>query len=195
MTETEVKIQWEGAANAAHALIESCGYRLRAARVLEIDQLFDRPSGELQQSGLVLRLRRAGDVATVTYKGPATRDTYKSREEIEFRVSDPQAFLTVLDRLGYQPGFRYEKYRTEFFDPAEAGLVTLDETPVGVFLELEGAEDWIDRAAHRLGFSKAAYLTASYRALYLHYQETHPDAGNDMTFELLSPSQVWTKQP
>ena len=49
----------------------------------------------------------------VTYKGPATRDGYKSREEIEFDVSDPGTFTLVLNRLGYQPVFRYEKFRTQ----------------------------------------------------------------------------------
>ena len=187
MTETEVKIQWEGSAEDAEALIESRGYHARDARVLEIDQLFDQPSGDLRAAGLVLRLRRAGTLAKVTYKGRASRDIYKSREEIEFEVSDPGAFHTVLERLGYQAAFRYEKYRTEFSDPAEPGLVTLDETPLGIFLELEGAEDWIDRAAVRLGFSKADYLTESYYSLYQTHRQTHAEAPPDMTFGLREP--------
>jgi adenylate cyclase class 2 len=184
MTETEVKIPWERPVADALVLIASHGYRLIAPRTLEIDQLFDRPSGELRQSGLVLRLRQAAEVATVTYKGPASRETYKSREEIEFDVSDPDAFQAVLDRLGYHPRFRYEKYRTEFSDPVESGLIMLDETPVGVFLELEGLGDWIDRTASRLGFSKTDYSTASYHSIYQLYREKNPAAPPDMTFGL-----------
>ncbi len=195
MTETEVKIPWKGPAADARVFIENHGYRLIAPRTLEIDQLFDRPSGELRQSGLVLRLRQAAEVATVTYKGPATRETYKSREEIEFDVSDPDAFQTVLDRLGYQPCFRYEKYRTEFSDPVESGLIMLDETPVGVFLELEGLGDWIDRTAARLGFLKTDYSTASYHSIYQLYREKNPAAPPDMTFGLEAFPGTPAKQP
>jgi adenylate cyclase class 2 len=182
MTETEVKIRWNGPAADAQILIESRGYQLTAARTLEADQIFDRGAGELRQAGLILRLRQSGATSTITYKGPATREIYKSREEIEFDVSDSGAFSAVLNRLGYQPSFRYEKYRTKFSGPGEAGLITIDETPVGVFLELEGAESWIDRTAERLGFSPAAYLTESYASLYRVYRAQNPDAPADMIF-------------
>jgi adenylate cyclase class 2 len=195
VTETEIKIRWDGAAADAQALIERHGYRLSAARVLEIDQLFDRASGELQQSDQVLRLRRSGERATVTYKGPATREGYKSREEIEFDVLEPDAFLAVLDRLGYQAGFRYEKYRTKFSSINEAGLITLDETPMGVFLELEGSHDWIDRTASRLGFAPAAYLTSSYASLYRQHRTGNPDASANMTFASRNFYRTPTKQP
>jgi hypothetical protein len=45
--------------------------------------------------------------------------------------------------------------------------VEFDETPVGLFLELEGNADAIDRAAVRLGYSSADYLTSTYGAIYL----------------------------
>jgi adenylate cyclase class 2 len=189
MTETEIKLRWNGSASEAQTLIERQGYRPTSPRTIEIDQLFDRAGGELQKSGLVLRLRRSGDHATVTYKGPAAQSIYKSREEIEFDVSDTNAFEAVLDRLGYQPGFRYEKYRTKFSEPVsdpeqQPGLVTIDETPVGIFLELEGPADWIDRTAHRLGFARTEYLTESYASLYRLHRAQHPNAPANMTFGL-----------
>ena len=187
MVETEVKLRWHGTAREAQALIESRGYPAYTPRTLERDQLFDRPSGELRQSGQILRLRRAvlGErtQSTITYKGPGTREVYKSREEIEFLVSDPDAFSTVLERLEYHPGFRYEKYRTQFRALGEPGIITLDETPIGIFLELEGPEYWIDEAAARLGFSRADYLTTSYAMLYARYREQNPGASPNMTFE------------
>jgi adenylate cyclase, class 2 len=176
MTETEVKILWNGPVADVQALVVRQGYQLTAARVLETDQLFDRSAGELKQSGTVLRLRQAAGLSTITYKGPATRDLYKSREEIEFDVSNPENFVTVLDRLGYQPTLSYQKFRTKFSDPCDPGLVTIDETPMGVFLELEGSKDWIDRAASRLGFPQTAYLTSSYASLYKEHvaKDTQP---------------------
>jgi adenylate cyclase class 2 len=136
----------------------------------------------VRRSGRLLRLRRSGPRATVTYKGPIAGGRYKSREEIEFDVSDPDAFIQTLDRLGYAGGFRYEKERTKFARPDEPGIVTIDETPIGVFMELEGPTEWIDQTAARLGFSPADYMTASYASLYGEFRKTNPEAPEDMTF-------------
>ena len=178
--ETEVKIAFGAGPHEARDLIERAGYAGGEPRVLESDQLFDRGSADLRNADQLLRLRRSGARSTVTYKGPATRARYKSREEIEFDVSDPSAFELVLDRLGYAPGFRYEKYRTKF--PAPPGIITIDETPIGVFLELEGPENWIDSTALRLGFSPLEYCTQSYAALYRDYLRSHEGAPVNMVF-------------
>jgi len=114
---------------------------------------------------------------------------YKSREEIEFNVDDAVAFESVLRRIGYQRGFRYEKFRTKFraqdhaFSSQEVqGIVTLDETPMGVFIELEGPEYWIDAAAAVLGFAREQFLTASYASLYGEFRRTHSEAPPNMVF-------------
>ncbi len=192
MTETEIKVHWQRSAEEARALIEGRGYSLLSPRTLEADQLFDLPSGALRQSDQILRLRRTssaeeGHHAVATYKGCASREVYKSREEIEFDVSDPDAFSLVLERLGYQPGFRYEKYRTKFQAYSEAGIVTIDETPIGVYLELEGPQEWIDRTAARLDFSSKEFLTVSYARLYREHLKQHPDAPPNMTFGIGHP--------
>jgi adenylate cyclase, class 2 len=200
VTETEIKLLWQGSAEEARALIESRGYALSSPRTLESDQLFDLPSGALRQSDQILRLRRTlspeeGQHAVVTYKGRASREVYKSREEIEFGVSDPDAFTLVLERLGYSPGFRYEKYRTKFKAYGEPGLITVDETPIGVYLEMEGPQAWIDSTAGRLGFPLERFLTASYASLYREHLEQHPEAPRNMTFAIGNPYAVGTKLP
>jgi adenylate cyclase, class 2 len=200
MTETEIKLRWSGTAEEARALIERHGYAISDPRTLESDQLFDVPSAALRQSDQILRLRKTTSPkgktrAMVTYKGPATRDGYKSREEIEFDVSDPDTFTLVLHRLGYQPVFRYEKFRTQLRAAGEPGLITIDETPIGVYLEIEGPRDWIDSTAARLGFPAAQFLTVSYARLYQDYREQHPEALTDMTFDLNSPYATETKSP
>ena len=68
--------------------------------------------------------------------------------------------------LGFEPSFRYEKYRTEFVREGEPGHVTLDETPIGIFMELEGPARWIDRTAKDLGFSRDDYILLSYGRLF-----------------------------
>ena len=200
MTETEIKLRWNGTAQEARALIERRAYGISVPRTLESDQIFDLPSAALRQSDQILRLRKTISSdgtkrAMVTYKGPAMRDGYKSREEIEFDVSDPDTFTLVLDRLGYRPTFRYEKYRTQLRAAGEPGLITIDETPIGVYLELEGPRDWIDSTAARLGLPAAQFLTVSYAGLYREYREEHPEAPADMTFGLEGPYLPATKSP
>jgi adenylate cyclase, class 2 len=70
--------------------------------------------------------------------------------------------------LGLRPAFCYEKFRTTY---ALRGLpqlkVELDETPVGIYLELEGPVTSIDRGARLLGYVRKDYLKDSYGSLYL----------------------------
>ena len=181
--ETEIKLRLLQGPGPAQALLEHRGFQATGPRQLEIDQIFDLPAGELRQSGRLLRLRSAGGRWTVTYKGPAIAgDRHKSREEIETDVSDGAAFAQILAGLGYRPSFAYEKFRTIFKAPGDPGIATLDETPIGVFLELEGPGYWIDRTAVTLGFGPADYITSSYAALYEEHRRTHPAVPRDMQF-------------
>jgi adenylate cyclase class 2 len=185
--EIEVKIPWADGPDTARRVIEGAGYALVEPRTLESDTVFDRDGGELRRADQLLRLRRAGDRTLVTYKGPSRGARYKIREEIEFDISGARAFEEVLNRLGYQPRFRYEKYRTKFAAPGEPGILSIDETPIGVFLELEGETEWIDRTAARIGLSPDAYLNRSYASLYQEYLRTNSGAPPDMTFGRVAP--------
>jgi len=185
-TETEVKIRFSGSAADAHKLIQHLGYTERIARTFEADQLYDRADASLRASDQVLRLRTEsganGKRWVLTYKGPAAREGYKSREEIETGVDDGDNLVLVLQRLGYLPSFRYEKYRTTFRAGEQPGIVTVDETPLGIFLELEGPKQWIDDTAKHLGFSPSDYVITSYAGLWQEYLRTHSNASPDMTF-------------
>jgi adenylate cyclase class 2 len=181
--ETEIKLRLTQGPKRARALLEQHGFQVTGPRQLETDQIFDLPTGELRQNGRVLRLRSTGGQWTVTYKGPAdTSAKHKSREEIEADVSDGSAFAQILERLGYRPTFAYEKFRTTFKVAGEEGIATLDETPIGDFLELEGPGYWIDQTAVKLGFGPADYITSSYAALYEEHRRTHATVPRDMQF-------------
>jgi adenylate cyclase class 2 len=179
--ETEVKISFRAGAAEALRLLQERGYQVFSPRTLESDRVFDRPDLELRRSGRLLRLRSAAGQWTLTYKGPTLDNRYKSREEIETSASSGEALVQILEKLGYAPSWRYEKYRTGLRAMGESGTVFVDETPIGVFLELEGQEDWIDRTSLRLGFAPTDYITASYAALYREYLQTH-DVPPDMIF-------------
>jgi len=170
--ETEIKLRMTAGAEAALELLARHGYLVRTPRILQVDQVFDLVDGALRQSRRLLRVRYSGGTAVLTYKGPPFGGPHKSREELEAAVEPPHALASILERLGYVPVFRYEKYRTTFsqnsniFEPA---VVALDETPIGVFLELEGPGDWIDRTASTMGFKPDHYITSSYATLYRDY--------------------------
>jgi adenylate cyclase class 2 len=180
--EIEIKLQVVDAAQARRRL-EAAGFATLAGRMFERNTLFDDPGLRLRARGELLRVRRVGAETVLTFKGPATPGKHKSREEIEIRVSDAGALEIILVRLGLQPSYRYEKYRTEFSRAGEPGVVALDETPIGVFFEVEGPGEWIDRVASELGFSQPDYITASYATLHLDYcRERGLDPGAGMVF-------------
>lgn len=151
-------------------------------RVFEANTLFDTADGTLRGKGWLLRVREAGPSGALTYKGAEIEGKYKDREELEVKLSDPRTLCDILGRLELIPAFRYEKYRTEYGRAGEKGVATLDETPIGAYLELEGTPAWIDRNARRLGFSDADYSTASYYGLYVDYCREHGLPVTNMIF-------------
>ena len=164
--ETEIKLALPDP-KTARRLLRAAGFRVSRPRVFEANTVFDTPGQSLRRAANLLRVREAGGTATVTYKGRPLPGRHKSREELELQVADAAAMAGIFARLGFHPASRYEKYRTEFRQPDRAGVAMLDETPIGVFLELEGTAPWIDRTARHLGFQETDYITASYARLYL----------------------------
>ena len=158
------------------------GSAVSRRRIFEANTVFDTTRRRLRQSSRLLRIRTAGRIATVTYKGAPTIARHKSREELETTISDPAALTAIVQRLGFRPVFRYEKYRTEFRRPRSAGSAVLDETPIGVYLEFEGTGNWIDRTARLLGFTESDYITASYGRLYLNWCAKKRRKPGDMIF-------------
>jgi adenylate cyclase class 2 len=154
-------------------------------RVLEQNTLFDTPDSDLRRNGRLIRVRIGTPApghgltgglpqAVLTAKAPPSAgkpraskrkpSPFKERAESELTLRNPAAFLRSLPPLGLRPGFRYEKFRTSF---RYRGLhLDLDETPVGIILELEGEPQAIDRTAKALGFSPQDYVRATYWDLY-----------------------------
>lgn len=181
-TETEIKLRAPNAAAAAE-LLTTHGFSLAVSRVYERNSIFDTAQDVLKSSGRLIRLREAGDRKVLTFKGPASTGKHKSREEIEIDVSDAGKLEAILERLDYRRTFVYEKFRTEFTEEGDLGIATLDETPVGVFVELEGSADWIDTTASRLGFEEADYITSSYGRLYLEWCVARNLPSGNMVFD------------
>lgn len=166
----------------ARRLLAKANFTVSRRRVFESNIIFDTAGLRLRRASTLLRVRQAGRLTTVTYKGRPAVAKYKSREELESQVTDRAAMHAIFERLGFRPVFRYEKYRTEFRQNGGAGLATLDETPVGVYLELEGPPNWIDRTARQLGFGEQDYITDSYARLYLNWCRTNRVKPSNMVF-------------
>jgi adenylate cyclase, class 2 len=180
--ETEIKLRISDP-GTMRAKLEQAEFKVSRERVFEANTVYDTPEGILRQRGTLLRLREVGRQAILTFKGPATPGKHKSREELETTVGDASTGAAIFNRLGFVPTFRYEKYRTEYERPGSPGIVTIDETPIGWFLELEGPPDWIDSTARELGFAEEDYVILSYAALYLNYCSERRTAPTHMLFQ------------
>lgn len=121
---------------------------------------------------------------------PSPAGIHKVREEIEMEIAAPDILARIFEGLGMRGWFHYEKYRTTFRLPAakrwaEGLLIELDETPVGVFAELEGPAGAIDRAAELLGYTRRDYVTRNYLSLYIEECRRRGQEPRDMTFATL----------
>ena len=156
-------------------------------RVFEQNTLYDTSGSDFRHTGRLLRLRvesparsaliHAGPAkAVLTSKAPVPpgaqqrrfhkrdRGRYKEKLETELAIESPRRWPRILETLGFRPGFRYEKYRSTF--RLRNLHLDLDETPVGIFLELEGRPKAIDSVAHRLGYMPREYVRLTYWDLY-----------------------------
>ncbi len=142
--------------------------------------------------------------ASVQYVAPK----YKVRIETETAVEDGPALGAIFEQLGYLPVFRYEKFRTEWSHatstvenhlatdaahPAEVsaiGHLVLDETPIGIFAELEGPPVWIDDMLALLGIDPAICLTDSYGKLFLEWKERTGSPAEHLTFDQIPSAHV-----
>lgn len=147
------------------------GCEEKVPRSLEQNWTWDFPGQSLRQQGKLLRVRQFAGCGQLTFKGAAERSRhFKIREERETEVRDPAVLAVILARLGLEVMFRYEKFRTlyrlEVSRSRHAVLVSVDETPIGNYLEIEGREADIRRVATALGFEEGAFIKESYVALF-----------------------------
>jgi len=132
--ELEVKYYIQDKERVRYAL-QDAGAELIKPRIHEVNLKFDTKDHSLSNKDRILRLRQDTKVY-LTYKGPGENaDRVFARQEIELTVDDFQTACTMLNALGYQELMTYEKYRTVYAH--QAILVTVDELPIGDFVEIE----------------------------------------------------------
>ena len=130
--------------------------------VFEENTLFGGDALEIGRS--VLRLRRVGKKAILTYKErfPST-DSIKRQREDETNVGDANAMETILDALGFAPVLIYEKRRATWrLGDAE---IVIDELPFGLFMEIEASEPEIKKIERKLAIKGLRAEHATYPQL------------------------------
>ena len=186
--EREIKLKF-GSAEEARAAVLEAGCTPLLGRRLQEDALLDTGDEHLRRRRCVLRVRVENGKSRVTFKGPVQPSVVKVREEHETLIGDGEVLLTIFSELGLHTWFRYEKYREEFSH--EDVIVAIDETPVGVFVEIEGSEAGIEAMAASLGRERADYILDSYRSLFLQHRDARGMTGSDMVFDdPLTPTAV-----
>jgi adenylate cyclase class 2 len=181
--EEEIKIPVQG--------FDEIRQRLRAGdwqcteeALREQNILVDRPDGELRSRGRALRLRQHGERTILTLKGRARYEgAVKIRPELEVELSSLDTMAEILESLGFSPVVRYEKDREIW---QKRGLtVTLDHTPIGDFVEIEGLKKNLAPAAVELGLDVRDAVPGSYLGLWELHRLAHPEKQlpRDMVFE------------
>ena len=177
--EREIKLRFPDVAVARKAIIDAGANPVRGRRFQE-DCLLDSADEMLRSRRSVLRVRSESGRSLLTYKGPVQPSPMKLREERETVVADGETLLALLELLGFHVWFRYQKYREEF--GWQDAIVALDETPIGVFVEIEGSEAAIRQMATALGCSADDFIVDSYRGLYVRHCKEHGTPCTDMVF-------------
>jgi adenylate cyclase, class 2 len=178
--EREVKLAFRDVDEARTAILAAGAEPLRARRLQE-DCLLDTHDDQLFSRRCVLRVRMECGKTLLTFKGPVQESSMKLREELETIVGDGLLLLRVLEQIGFRVWFRYQKYREEFAH--EDVIVALDETPVGVFVEIEGSETGIHEMAAALARKPEDYVLDSYRGLFVKHCQRNGLPVSDMLFE------------
>ncbi len=177
--EVEVKFRISNRPALAKAM-QRAGFKQITRSTHEMNVLYDLPGQKLRKRGKLLRLRKYGKQWVLTHKAKAAAGRHKVRVELETRVESGERTDGILRALGFAPTFRYEKYRAVW--SGGPGHVVVDETPIGVFGEIEGPARWIDRTARALGITSADYITQTYADLFFTWKRKTGSAATEMTF-------------
>lgn len=190
MSEQEIEVKFiVGDLAKIEARLKELGGKLVQARTHEINLRFDNQDGDLRRTYQVLRLRQ-DTAARMTYKGPGViQDGVRSRQELEFVVSDFSAARRFLEALGYAVAMIYEKYRAVY--DLDGLHVALDELPYGKFVEIEGPDIPTLQAFNRhLGLDWNAAVTDSYTTLFDGLKQNLSLNFRDLIFENFQAVQV-----
>ena len=185
--EIEIKFRIENL-KVLERKLRATGFRCVTPRTHELNTLYDLPGQVLRKRGDLLRLRKYGNIWTLTHKNKGRAGRHKARTEYETQASDGAQMALILKSLGYRANFVYEKFRAEWTDGK--GHVVIDETPIGNIGEIEGSALWIDATADKLAITASQYITQSYTEMFFAWKNETKSAAKEMTFAALGKKKL-----
>jgi len=152
--------------------LEEITQKLVASGAVFVKEVFEvnyqHRGGDMDERGATLRLRKIGDFTLLTYKEKIRADNGAKRKiEHETFVSDVEAMERIIERLGYRLTVVYEK-RRKYWQLGEVEVV-FDELPFGLYMEIEGTIEDIQKAEKTLGLKEIEYEPRGYPRLTLKY--------------------------
>ncbi len=143
LNELEVKIRLE-TEERFQQVFQACQllYGPPQSHVLQLDQYYDTPDGQLKDQDLVIRIRSIGEQQAIALKSPCIRlpNGLSSRIELEFMAADGNVVCQQLVDQGLHVRQSSEKERWMFVHKDLE--ISLDRLPfLGYFIEVEGPNE------------------------------------------------------
>jgi len=149
-------------------LLLDLGFNCDQDILLERDEYFDNSEGTLGQSDFVIRLRRTGDQAMTSLKGPRIPSASGSfsRVEIEFPTSSWSSTRQSILERGYVATWFLEKRREIWRHSEQDVVVMIDEVATaGDFVEIEGTAGLVSGIYDKLKPSLGIVETRNYKEI------------------------------
>ena len=138
------------------------------------DLRFDDAAGAITARGEMLRVRLYTEdgrrEASLEWKGRSSpRRDFKQREEIGASVADADALLDILQRLGLRVILQIDRRIVQY--ELEGATVRFERYPqMDDLVEVEGAEEAIERAVRIIGIPREAYGAGSIQEFMRDYE-------------------------
>lgn len=170
MQEVEVKILEINPQKVAQTLAKIGFQKVFDGDILTI--FIDTEDGQIHKRRDVLRLRKEGDRAELTYKEVKIDKNAKTAAEHTVEVSDLETAIQILQKAGLSVKQRMNKHRVSYkTQDARFDIDTYKEefSFIPPFMEIEAPVDIIEKYAKQLGYQKKDCLPWSTDELIAHY--------------------------
>lgn len=144
---------------------------------------FDTPNLDLEKKGIFIRVRE-GSKKTITLK-EKLQENYdiKARKETEFQIENIDDMRYILEKIGLTYIRIFEKYRINI--SYKKTVISIDELPFGLFLEIEGDEKDITTVVNDLNLDINKKILGTYWDMFEEYKKNQKtEEGKDILFPL-----------
>ncbi|MBA3722510.1 MAG: class IV adenylate cyclase [Parachlamydiaceae bacterium] len=170
LNELEIKIQISSEEHF-QAVYDSCNklFGPPISHVIQLDEYYDTPDGQLKKQDLVIRIRSNGEKKTIALKSPRIElpSGMTNRIELEFLSAEGEKVHEQLISQGLNPNEAAEKERWTFIN--NDCEIVLDRLPfIGSFIEIEGpSEIEISKIVSLLNLSSCQIVRQNYGELMM----------------------------